>query len=245
MEAGRDTEALYTADTVNVIEAMGRNAGWIAAGVALAKRDQQDAPHIILLPEVPFNAQAFRNKVGEWVNSIGRCVVVVSEGTKFADGSYISEQRGEFAKDAFGHVQLGGAANYIKNLVESEVKVKARFAFPSTIQRSGAHFASKVDSEEAYLAGKTAVELAVSGENGKMVTLVRSSSSPYQCGTGTADLSDVANGEKLFPAEWISEDGFGVTDSFIEYARPLIQGEAPFSIKDGLPDFMRFQKHFI
>ena len=245
MEAGRDTEALYTTDTVNVIEAMGRNAGWIAAGVALAKRDQHDAPHIILLPEVPFDEKAFSSKVREWVDSIGRCVVVVSEGTRYADGSYISEQRGEFAKDAFGHVQLGGAANFIKNFVEREVKVKARFAFPSTIQRSGAHFASKVDSEEAYLAGRTAVELAVSGENGKMVTLVRSSDGPYQCGTGTAALSEVANGEKLFPAEWISDDGFGVTDSFIEYARPLIQGEVPVPMKDGLPDFMRFQKHFI
>jgi 6-phosphofructokinase 1 len=245
MEAGRDTEALYTTDTVNVIEAMGRNAGWIAAGVALAKRDQHDAPHIILLPEVPFRETAFIAKVREWVDSIGRCVVVVSEGTRYADGSYISEQRGEFAKDAFGHVQLGGAANYIKNLVEREGKVKARFAFPSTIQRSGAHFASRVDSEEAYLAGRTAVELAVSGESGKMVTLVRESDSPYECGTGTAALSDVANGEKLFPAEWISDDGFGVTDSFIAYARPLIQGELPIPMKDGLPDFMRFQKHFI
>ncbi|MCK4514839.1 MAG: 6-phosphofructokinase, partial [Spirochaetaceae bacterium] len=200
---------------------------------------------IILLPEVPFRETAFIAKVREWVDTIGRCVVVVSEGTRYADGSYISEQRGEFAKDAFGHVQLGGAANFIKNLVEREVKVKARFAFPSTIQRSGAHFASKVDSEEAYLAGRTAVELAVSGENGKMVTLVRSSGSPYHCGTGTAALSEVANGEKLFPAEWISDDGFGVADAFIEYARPLIQGELPVSMKDGLPDFMRFEKHFI
>ncbi len=245
MEAGRDTEALYTTDTVNVIEAMGRNAGWIAAGAALAKRETQDAPHIILLPEVPFDETAFIDKVREWVDSIGRCVVVVSEGTAYADGTYISEQRGEFAKDAFGHVQLGGAANYIQNLVEREAKVKARFAFPSTIQRSGAHCASKVDSEEAYLAGKTAVELAVSGESGKMVTLVRSSDGPYQCETGTAALSEVANGEKLFPAEWISDDGFGVTDSFIEYARPLIQGEVTVPMKNGLPDFMRFQKHFI
>jgi len=245
MEAGRDTEALYTTDTVNVIEAMGRNAGWIAAGAALAKRERQDAPHIVLLPEVPFNETAFKEKVAEWIDSIGRCVVVVSEGTKYADGSYISEQKGNFAKDAFGHVQLGGAANFIKNLVEAEVKVKARFAFPSTIQRSGAHIASRTDSDEAYLAGRTAVELAVSGENGKMVTLVRSGGQPYLCETGVAALSDVANGEKLFTAEWISDDGFGVTDAFVDYARPLIQGEVAVPMKDGLPDFMRFEKHFI
>jgi ATP-dependent phosphofructokinase / diphosphate-dependent phosphofructokinase len=245
MEAGRDTEALYTTDTVNVIEAMGRNAGWIAAGATLAKREPEDAPHIILLPEVPFDGDAFKAKVAEYVETIGRCVVVVSEGTRYADGSYISEQKGGFAKDAFGHVQLGGAANFIKNFVEAEVKVKSRFAFPSTIQRSGAHCASRTDSDEAYLAGKTAVELAVSGENGKMVTLVRSSENPYQCTTGIAALADVANGEKLFPAEWIAADGFGVTDEFVHYARPLIQGEVEVPMKDGLPDFMRFQKYFI
>lgn len=245
MEAGRDTEALYTTDTVNVIEAMGRNAGWIAAGAALARHEEQDAPHIILLPEVPFDATAFTAKVQEWVDRIGRCVVVVSEGTKNPDGSYISEQRGEFAKDAFGHVQLGGAANFIKSLIERDVKVKSRFAFPSTIQRAGAHFASRVDNEEAYMAGRKAVELATAGENGKMVTLVRGSTDPYECTTGTAALSDVANGEKLFPREWIAEDGFGVTEGFVEYARPLIQGEVEVPMKAGLPDFMRFQKHFI
>ncbi len=245
MEAGRDTEALYTADTVNVIEAMGRNAGWIAAGTALAKRDEEDAPHIILLPEAPFDAQGFKDKVDNLLSTIGRAVIVVSEGTKNGDGTYIAEQKGDFAKDSFGHTQLGGAANYIKELVEREVKVKARFAIPSTIQRNGIHFASLTDSKEAYLAGKRAVELAVQGVSGKMVTLERVSDDPYLCRTGEAKLADVANGEKFLPREWISDDGFFVTEEFIKYALPLIQGEVRPLIEDGLPKFIRFKKHFV
>ena len=245
MEAGRDTEALYTADTVNVIEAMGRNAGWIAAGTALAKRDEEDAPHIILLPEAPFDAQRFKDKVDNLLSTMGRAVIVVSEGTKNADGTYIAEQKGDFAKDAFGHTQLGGAANYIKELVEREVKVKARFAIPSTIQRNGIHFASLTDSKEAYLAGQRAVELAVQGVSGKMVTLERVSNDPYLCRTGEAKLADVANGEKFLPLEWISDDGFFVTEEFIKYARPLILGEVRPLIEDGLPKFIRFKKHFV
>ena len=245
MEAGRDTEALYTTDTVNVIEAMGRNAGWIAAGTALAKRSEEDAPHIILLPEVPFDPERFKAKVQHYLDTIKRCVIVVSEGTKNPDGSYIAEQKGEFAKDAFGHTQLGGAANFIKAFVERELKVKARFAIPSTIQRAGMHFASLTDSQEAYLTGQTAVKLAVAGEGGKMVTLTRTAGEHYGCTTGLADLSAVANGEKLFPRDWISKDGFSVTEDFIHYARPLIMGEVPLAMDGGLPRFIRFKKHFV
>ncbi|MCK4543552.1 MAG: 6-phosphofructokinase [Spirochaetales bacterium] len=245
MEAGRDTEALYTSDTVNIIEAMGRNTGWIAAGTALARRNEEDAPHIILLPEVPFDEKKFIRRVNYFLEKNKRCVIVVSEGTKWPDGSYIAEQKGNFAKDAFGHTQLGGAGFFIKNLVEQEVNVKARFAIPSTIQRTGIHFASLTDSEEAYRTGKRAVELALTGISGKMITLVRKSDNPYSCETGTAALADVANGEKLFPREWISEDGFFVTENFLNYARPLIQGEVQLLIKDGLPEFIRFEKHFV
>ena len=127
-------------------------------------------------------------------------------------------------------------------MVETKAGVKARFAIPSTIQRTGLHFASQTDSEEAYATGKKAVELAIQGVSGKMVTLVREKTSPYAYTTGTADLSDVANGEKLFPKEWISEDGFFVTEKFFAYARPLIMGEVNTIIEDGLPQFMRFRR---
>ena len=245
MEAGRDTEALYTTDTANVIEAMGRNAGWIAAGTALARRDEVDAPHMILLPEIPFDPEKFHARVDYFLRKLGRVVIVVSEGARTRDGSYLAEQKGEFAKDSFGHTQLGGAGTYIKTLVERENKVKSRFAIPSTIQRNGIHFASQTDSTEAYLAGQTAVLLAVQGTTGKMVTLERVSNTPYRCDLGTVDLKAVANDEKPFPREWVGEDGFSVTEDFLTYARPLIQGEVATLIRDGLPHFIRFAKHFL
>jgi 6-phosphofructokinase 1 len=245
MEAGKDTEALYTTDTVNVIETMGRNAGWIAAGCALAKRDEEDPPHIILLPERPFDKEEFKDRVKYFLDKLGRAVIVVSEGTQNADGTYVAEQKGEFAQDSFGHTQLGGAGMFIKDLVEREVKVKARFAIPSTIQRTGIHFASLTDSREAYMAGKKAVQHAVEGVSGKMVTLERTSDEPYKCETGLAELIDVANGEKFLPKEWISKDGYFLTDEFLRYARPLIQGEVTPIIEDGLPVLMRFEKHFL
>ncbi len=245
MEAGRDTEAMYTADTVNIIEAMGRNAGWIAAGTALARRNEEDAPHIILLPEVPFNRAAFTNKVQHYLETIHRCVIVVSEGTKYPDGSFLNEAKGDFAKDAFGHVQLGGAAQALQAIVQEDCKVKARIAMPSTIQRTGAHFSSLTDNEEAYGAGRRAVQAALEGVTDKMVTLVRESDSPYRCGYGLTDLSKVANGEKFFPKTWITEDGFFVTEDFTRYALPLIQGETKPPMQDGLPRYVRTAKHFI
>jgi ATP-dependent phosphofructokinase / diphosphate-dependent phosphofructokinase len=245
MEAGRDTEAMYTTDTVNVIEAMGRNAGWIAAGTALARRDEEDAPHMILLPEAPFDRERFKARVDYFLGKLGRCVIVVSEGTQNPDGTYIAEQKGDFAKDAFGHTQLGGAAFFIKDVVEREIKVKARFAIPSTIQRTGIHFASLTDSAEAYAVGQRAVQLALQGVSGKMVTLERVSADPYRCETGTVDLAKVANGEKKLPREWIGADGFSLTAEFDRYARPLIQGEVKPMIEGGLPRFVRFRKSWV
>ncbi len=244
MEAGRDTEAMYTADTVNIIEAMGRNAGWIAAGTALARRNEEDGPHIILLPEVPFDRTAFSAKVKYYLETIHRCVIVVSEGTKYPDGSFLSETKGDFAKDAFGHVQLGGAAQAVQSIVQNDCSVKARIAMPSTVQRTGAHFASLTDNEEAYGAGRQAVKAALEGVTDKMVTLVRESDEPYKCVYGLADLSAVANGEKFFPKEWISADGFFVTDDFTSYARPLIQGETKPPMEGGLPRYVRTKKVF-
>ena len=245
MEAARDTEALRTADPVNIIEAMGRNAGWIAAGTALAKRDEDDAPHIILLPERAFDRNAFKARVNHFLSSLGWCVIVVSEGVKHPDGSYLAQQAGEFSQDSFGHRQLGGAAMYIKDLVEREVKVKARFAVPSTIQRNGVHFASLTDSNEAYLLGQRAVQAACEGTSGKMMTLERTCDDPYRCDTGLAALAEVANGEKLLPDEWIGDDGFSLTQDFLRYARPLIQGEVPAIIEGGLPRFVRLKKKLI
>ena len=245
MEIGRDTEAMYTTDTVSIVEAMGRHTGWIAAGTALAKRTDEDAPHMILLPEVPFDKEHFKSVLQSYLTKYKRATIVVSEGTKYPDGTFLGEQKGEFSKDSFGHTQLGGAALSLKSIVENEVKVKARFVIPSLAQRSAMHFASKTDSDEAYLVGAKAVELAITGESGYMTTIQRVSNNPYKTEIGKIELSKVANGEHLLPNEWISEEEFFVKQKFFDYALPLIQGEVPIKMKQGLPVFMRFQKHFI
>ncbi|MHC4294684.1 MAG: 6-phosphofructokinase [Planctomycetota bacterium] len=246
MEAGRDTEALYTHDPTTVHEVMGRNAGWIAAACGLARRTDEDAPHIILLPEVPFVVEKFVDAVRSSLDKYNRCFVVCGEGVKTADGKYLGEAGGSFATDSFGHTQLGGAANTVRAIIENDVGVKCRTNRAGTAQRNARHFASKTDVDEAYLVGQRAVQAAIEGVSGKMVTLERTGDSPYKVTTGLVDLEEVANAEKPVPAEFISSDGFGVTEAFRKYASPLIRGEAEIEIgDDGLPIYARLAKHMV
>jgi 6-phosphofructokinase 1 len=166
-----------------------------------------------------------------------RCFITCGEGVRTPDGQYLADAGGQFVKDSFGHTQLGGAAEAVRAIVESQVGVKARTNQPGTAQRVAMHFASKTDVDEAYLAGQTAVTAALEGVSGKMVTLVRTDDSGrYGCTTGLADLEDVANGEKMLPPEFINDSGTGVTEAFRQYALPLIQGDAPLDVgPDGLP----------
>jgi len=243
MEAGKDTEALYTTDTCTILEVMGRNAGWIAAATGLARRSDEDAPHLIYLPEAAFTLEQLIKDVKEVLKQFGRVLIVAGEGLKDKDGNYITADSGAFAKDSFGHVQLGGVAEILKAVVEKEVGIKARFNKLGTNQRSAMHFASLTDVNEAYMCGQTAVKEALSGENGKMVTLIREETPQYKCTTGLAELSEVANGEKKVPPEFINEKGNHVTDAMLDYVRPLVQGQAPITIgTNGLPVFMRFER---
>ena len=243
MEAGKDTEALYTTDTCTILEVMGRNAGWIAAATGLAARCPEDAPHLVYLPETAFTVEKFVADVKEVLANFKRVFIVAGEGLKNEDGTYITADAGSFAKDSFGHQQLGGVAEVLKAVIEKEVGIKARFNKLGTNQRSALHFASLTDVNEAYMCGKKAVEAALAGENGKMATLIRESNDPYKCTTGLAPLYDVANGEKFMPREFINERGNHITDAMRDYVRPLIQGEAPVTIDtDGLPVFMRFER---
>ena len=246
MEAGRDTEALYTHDTCTVHEVMGRNAGWIAAATGLARRTDEDAPHIILLPEIPFVQEEFIDKVRQSLDKYHRCFVACGEGVKTPDGGYLAEKKGAFAADSFGHVQLGGAADAVKNIIEASAGVKCRSNRAGTAQRNAIHFASKTDVEEAYLVGARAVEAATEGVSGKMVTLVREPGASYRCTTGLIDLEEVANGEKPLPREYLNEAGDGVTEAFRHYAQPLLAGEADIEIgDDGLPVYARLAKHMV
>jgi len=247
MEAGRDTEALYTHDTTTVHEVMGRNAGWIAAATGLARRTPEDAPHLIYLPEIPFETQKFVADVKDCLRQFQRCFIACGEGLKTADGTYLAEAGGSFSKDSFGHTQLGGAADALRGIIETEVGVKCRTNRAGTAQRNAIHFASKTDLDEAEMVGAAAVQAALEGVTGKMVTLVREGGKDsYKCTTGLADLEEVANGEKPVPREFINEQGNGVTDAFRDYARPLLRGEAEIEIgSDGLPVYARLAKRMV
>jgi len=242
-EAGRDTEALYTTDTCTILEVMGRNAGWIAAATGLASRRPEDAPHLIYMPESAFSFDKLVSDVKEVLKELGRVFIVAGEGLKDEKGEYVTADKGTFGKDSFGHIQLGGVAEMLKAVIEKEVGIKARFNKPGTNQRSAMHFASLTDVNEAYMCGQMAVKAALSGENGKMVTLVREQGPKYKCTTGLAELRDVANGEKKVPAEYINDKGNHITDAMRDYVKPLVRGEAPITIgEDGLPVFMRFER---
>jgi 6-phosphofructokinase 1 len=245
MEAGRDTESLYTADTCNIIEVMGRNAGWIAAATGVARRCDEDAPHLIYLPEIPFTPEKFVADVKETLQQFGRCVVTVGEGIRDDKGKYVAEMGGTFSKDSFGHKQLGGVAEALQHLVEAEVGVKCRTNKLGLCQRTAMHFASLTDRDEAYRCGVAAVEAALAGERSKMVTLIRSGRGPddYACSTGLADLTLVANGEKPVPRAFISEAGQRVTPAFRDYVVPLMRGEVAIEVgPDGLPVYVRLRR---
>jgi len=238
-ETGLDLKGLITSNRIVVLEAMGRNAGWLTAASALAKREECDAPHLIYLPEVPFEREKFLEQVSEVYREYRFAYVVASEGIRYPDSGYVFKGRG---KDPFGHVRLGGLADTLKGIIEEELHLNVRGISLGTLQRAAAHFASRTDADEAYLVGSAAVRAALQGETDIMITLLRDESAgTYRCTTGTVDLSAVANVEKKVPLDWISATGSYVEDEFLDYARPLIAGEVSPVIKDGLPDFVHFQ----
>jgi 6-phosphofructokinase len=242
-ELACDNEAMGQSDLVSILEVMGRNAGWIAAGAALAKRRDHphDPPHLIYLPETPFSAEKFAEDVRRVLKRERYCLVVVGEGLVDKDGNYVATDSA--STDAFGHAQLGGAGEYLKGLVEQQVGVKARTAKLGIAQRAAAHCSSKTDNDEAFLAGQAAVKAAIAGETDKMVVLVRGDTDHYTCETGLAPLTEIANGVKKLPPEWINEDGVSMNFQFFRYALPLIQGEVPVPYENGLPLFARLEKH--
>jgi 6-phosphofructokinase 1 len=226
-DAGLDTEAIGIVDNVKVIETMGRNTGWITATTALAKEREDDAPHLIYLPERPFDEEKFLADVEAVYRKLGYCVITVCEGLVDKDGEYITASSRSIDTDKFGHRQLGGVAQYLCDVVANGLNIKARWDKPGTIQRVSVVCASETDLQEAYMVGKMAVRHAVEGKTDYMVTLVREPGAEYKCTTGLVDLDKVALGTKRVPDEFINVSGNGVTDAFIEYARPLIGGPLP------------------
>ena len=238
-EAALDVASMARTSTkVFVFEVMGRHAGWIAAAAGLAGRKAGEAPHVILLPEIPFDRERFLEKVKQCVTAYGYCVVVVSEGTADASGKFLADAG---TRDAFGHTQLGGVAPVVADMIRQAHGYKYHWAVADYLQRSARHIASKVDVEQAYAVGKAAVELAVKGTNAVMPIIVRKASRPYKWTVGHVPLSEVANVEKKLPRDYITEDGFGITEACRRYLEPLVAGEAYPPYRDGLPEYVRIK----
>ena len=244
-ETALDHEAMGQHDLVSIVEVMGRNAGWIAAGSTLAKAkdNPNDAPHLIYLPERPFSKDKFVDDVQRVLKKNRYCLVVVGEGLTDKDGNYIANSAS--GQDAFGHQQLGGIGDFLANLVEENLAVKARSSKLGTGQRAAAHCSSQTDNDEAFMAGKSAVKAAVEGETDKMVILVRAEGDAYACETSLAPLSEIANGVKDIPEDWIAEDGVSMTAKFIKYCQPLIQGEVNVPFENGVPSYVRLSRRRI
>jgi 6-phosphofructokinase 1 len=241
MEASLDVESMASSSTkVFVLEVMGRHAGWIAAAGGLAQREQGDPPHVILFPEITFDEKAFLAKVDKAVKTQGYCSIVVSEGVRDKAGKFLADAG---VRDAFGHAQLGGVAPVIANLVKSKLGYKYHWAVSDYLQRSARHVASKTDVDQAYAMGKAAIDLAIQGQSGVMPIIERLSDQPYRWKAGVAQLSRMANKEKMMPRKFISKDGMGITAAARRYLAPLIRGEdyPPYG-KDGLPKYVRLKR---
>jgi 6-phosphofructokinase len=238
-EASFDVASMAKTSTkVFVVEVMGRHAGWIAAAGGLASSKDCELPIVILFPEVPFDQEKFLAKVDSMVKKHGYCSVVVSEGVKGADGKFLSDQG---LRDAFGHAQLGGVAPVVANMVKDALGYKFHWAVADYLQRAARHIASKTDVDQAYALGKSAVELALEGHNSVMPAIIRKSDKPYKWKIGVAQLKDVANVEKMMPRDFITADGYGITDKCRAYLAPLIKGEDYPSYKGGLPQYVRLK----
>jgi ATP-dependent phosphofructokinase / diphosphate-dependent phosphofructokinase len=238
-EATLDVASMaLTSTKVFILEVMGRHAGWIAAAGGMASSPELEQPILILFPEVAFDQAKFLARVDAAVKAHGYCSVVVSEGVKGPDGKFLSDQG---LRDAFGHAQLGGVAPLIASLVKNELDLKYHWAVADYMQRAARHIASKTDVAQSYAMGKAAVEFALKGRSSVMPTVERVSTDPYKWKVGMAALDKVANVEKMMPADFITADGFGITDKCRRYLAPLIQGEDYPPYRNGLPDYVRLK----
>ena len=238
-EAAFDVKSMAETSTkVFVMEVMGRHAGWIAAASGLAKQEEGDAPHIILFPEIPFEKKRVLKRVKESVDDYGYCVICVSEGARFADGTFLADSGNT---DAFGHKQLGGVAPVIADMIKQEHGYKYHWAVADYLQRAARHIASKTDVDHAYAMGKAAVQFALQGKTAIMPTIVRTSNTPYKWKIGSTSLAKVANVEKMMPRSYITKDGLGITKRCRTYLQPLIKGEAYPPYKEGLPRYIQLK----
>ena len=234
LEASFDVRSMAKTSTkIFVLEVMGRHAGWIAAAGGLI--EDQNIPVVILFPEVEFDQEKFLANVDAKVKEYGFCTIVVSEGVHWADGRFLAEQG---TRDSFGHAQLGGAAPVVANIIKDALGYKFHWAVADYLQRAARHLSSKSDVEQAYALGEAGVNFALEGDNAIMPTVDRISNNPYEWKIGKAPLSEVANVEKMMPMDFITDDGFGITQKCKDYLLPLIDGEDYPPYENGLPKYV-------
>jgi 6-phosphofructokinase 1 len=243
MEAGLDVASMAESSTkIFVLEVMGRHAGWIAAASGLAKDNPSAPPHIILFPEVAFDKVKFLARVKQTVNRVGYCVVVASEGARYADGRFLVDAG---AKDAFGHTQLGGVAPALVEMIKGAHGYKCHWSVADYLQRAARHIASATDVAQAYAVGEAAVQFALEGKTAVMPVIKRKKTKRYGWEIGEAPLSRVANVEKKMPKSFITKDGFGITGKARDYLEPLISGEDYPPYKNGLPQYVRLKNKLV
>lgn len=240
-ESGLHTESMYTSEPITILSTVGRNTGWLPGATALAKDCPNDAPHLIFMPEISFDDEKFLKDVKEVYDRIGGAYIVVGQALVDKDGHYINVNKNEASIDSFGHLELVGSEVYLKDLIEKRLGIMSRIINPGISQQSAMHFASSRDIEEAVMVGREAVRVALEGKTGYMVTLEVKQGKKYLCNTSLVELEKVANAEKKVPIEWINKDENFVTQEFLDYIKPLIQGEAKVKIKNGLPVYTRLQ----
>jgi 6-phosphofructokinase 1 len=236
-EISTDATVYDNKQSVTIVEIMGRHAGWLTAASILARKFEGDNPVLVYLPEVAFNQDAFIEKVKENLNTTPNLVVCISEGINDGNGTFICEYASDVGVDNFGHKMLTGSGKYLENLVKEKIGVKVRSIELNVCQRCSCAHLSRVDLDEAVNAGIYAVQVAIAGETGKMITFIRNKSVPYELSYGTADVNIICNKEKPVPAEWIIGEGSDISDDFIDYARPLTQGYVELPTKNGIPLF--------
>lgn len=242
-EASFDVASMAKTSTkVFIIEVMGRHAGWIAAAGGLASDSKTPIPLIVLFPEIPFDRKQFIKRVKQLVQSHSYVSIVVSEGARYGDGTFLADQG---TRDAFGHAQLGGVGSVIAQIVREDTGFKYHYAIADYLQRSARHIASKTDLDQAHALGKAGVEYAAEGISGMMPSIRRLSDDPYEWDIIPADLTMVANQEKMLPPDYITEDGFGITDKARAYLTPLIVGEDYPSYENGLPQYIRLENRLV
>lgn len=242
MEIARDAD-VYNREIINVVEVMGRHAGWLAAASALAQTDiVLGAPHLIYFPEVPFSMEEALREIEDNYRQNKKMTIVISEGLRDKAGNYLQDKIASGKKDAFGHRQMGGVGNYIGNEIQKEICQRVKVIEFNVLQRAAAHFASKTDLDEAYRCGWDAVEYAIKGETGKMIGMKRVSNEPYKIETVPIVVGEVANKEKTLPINWINKEKSGLTKEGLDYIQPLIQGEISLITEGGLPRFARLVK---